>query len=53
MDARQSSQPLKIDKRALDMLVENMSGLSESDTRQLARNAIYQHGALQISTSRR
>ena len=42
-------QPLKIDDRALDMLVENMSGLSESDTRQLARNAIYQHGALQIS----
>jgi ATPase family associated with various cellular activities (AAA) len=41
--------PLKIDERALDMLVENMSGLSESDTRQLARNAIYQHGALQIS----
>jgi hypothetical protein len=42
-------QPFKIDERALDMLVENMSGLSESDTRQLARNAIYQHGALQIS----
>jgi hypothetical protein len=42
-------QPLKIDERALDMLVENMSGLSESDTRQLARNAIYQHGALRIS----
>jgi SpoVK/Ycf46/Vps4 family AAA+-type ATPase len=40
---------LKIDERALDMLVENMSGLSESDTRQLARNAIYQHGALQVS----
>ena len=42
-------QPLKIDEHALGMLVENMNGLSESDTRQLARNAIYQHGALQVS----
>ena len=42
-------QRLKVDERALDMLVENMSGLSESETRQLARNAIYQHGALQVS----
>lgn len=42
-------QRLEVDERALDMLVENMSGLSESDTRQLARNAIYQHGALQVS----
>ncbi len=42
-------QPLKLDERALDMLVENMSGLTEADTRQLARKAIFEHGALQVS----
>ena len=42
-------QPLKMDERALDMLIENMSGLTEADTRQLARKAIFEHGALQLS----
>ena len=42
-------QAVKIDKRALEMLVENMSGLTASDTQQLARKAIFDHGALQVS----
>jgi ATPase family associated with various cellular activities (AAA) len=39
----------KIDKQALGLLVENMSGLSAADTQRLARNATYEHGAIQAS----
>lgn len=39
-------QAVKIDPRALEMLVENMSGLSAADTQRLARKAIYDHGAI-------
>jgi ATPase family associated with various cellular activities (AAA) len=40
---------VKIDPRALDLLVENMNGLSAADTQRLARKAIYDHGAIQLS----
>jgi ATPase family associated with various cellular activities (AAA) len=42
-------QPIKIDKHALSLLVENMNGLTASDTQRLARNAICDDGALQVS----
>jgi hypothetical protein len=42
-------QPIKIDNRALQLLVENMSGLSASDTQRLARKAIFDHGAIMAS----
>jgi len=42
-------QAVKIDARALELLVENMSGLSAADTQRLARKAIYEHGAIQLS----
>jgi hypothetical protein len=42
-------QAIRIDQRALDLLVENMSGLSASDTQRLARKAIFDHGAIQAS----
>ena len=42
-------QAVKIDPRALDLLVENMSGLSAADTQRLARKAICDHGAIQLS----
>src|SRR5215472_10680884 len=42
-------QAVKIDPHALDLLVENMSGLSAADTQRLARKAICDHGAIQLS----
>ncbi len=42
-------QAVKIDARALELLVENMSGLSAMDTQRLARKAIYDHGAIELS----
>ena len=42
-------QAIKIDNRALALLVENLSGLSASDTQRLARKAIFDHGAIQVS----
>lgn len=42
-------QAVKIDPRALDLLVENMSGLSAADTQRLARKAICDHGAIEPS----
>ncbi len=42
-------QPIKIDKRALELLVENMNGLTAQDTQRLARKAIFDDGALQVS----
>jgi hypothetical protein len=41
--------PLKIDAHALALLVENMNGLTASDTQRLARKAIFEDGALQVS----
>ncbi len=37
---------VKADPRALELLVENLSGLTTSDTRRLARKAIFDDGAL-------
>ena len=42
-------QAIRIDNRALALLVENMSGLSASDNQRLARKAIFDHGAIQAS----
>ena len=42
-------QRIKIDRRALELLVENMSGLTAADTRRLARKAIFDDGAIQES----
>jgi hypothetical protein len=42
-------QALRVDKHALALLVENMSGLSASDTQRLARKAIFDHGAILAS----
>jgi hypothetical protein len=42
-------QAIRIDSHALALLVENMSGLSASDTQRLARKAIFDHGAIQAS----
>lgn len=40
---------VRVDSRAYELLIRNLSGLTASDTEQLARNAIYHDGA--ISTS--
>jgi ATPase family protein associated with various cellular activities (AAA) len=42
-------QAVRIDAHALELLVENMSGLSAADTQRLARKAIFEHGAIQAS----
>jgi hypothetical protein len=42
-------QAVRIDARALELLVENMSGLSAADTQRLARKAICDHGAIEAS----
>jgi SpoVK/Ycf46/Vps4 family AAA+-type ATPase len=39
-------QPVHADRTALDLLVENLNGLTTSDTRRLARKAIFDDGAL-------
>jgi hypothetical protein len=44
-----SRQAVKIDRHALALLVENMNGLTASDTQRLARKAIFDDGALQVS----
>ncbi len=40
------SGPARIDARALELLVENLAGLSTADTERLARKAIFNDGAL-------
>jgi SpoVK/Ycf46/Vps4 family AAA+-type ATPase len=39
----------KVDQRALDILVENMNGLSVTETQQLGRQAIFAHGAIRVA----
>ena len=41
-----SSIDIEIDPHALDLLIRNLSGLSHSDTERLARNAVFQDGAI-------
>jgi SpoVK/Ycf46/Vps4 family AAA+-type ATPase len=43
---RTHAQSVKIDRKSLDLLVENLSGLSTDDTERLARRAICDDGAL-------
>jgi hypothetical protein len=37
---------IKIDEKALDLLIENMRGLSSADVERIARNAVYRDGAI-------
>ena len=46
--ANQGSR-VKADRRAYGMLVENLAGLTSKDTERLARNAIFQDGAISSS----
>jgi SpoVK/Ycf46/Vps4 family AAA+-type ATPase len=41
-----SGHSAKIDRASLDLLVQNLSGLSHADVERLARNAIYDDGAV-------
>jgi hypothetical protein len=43
---RESGRPVKVDAAALDLLVQNLSGLTTADTERLARNAIRDDGAV-------
>jgi len=43
------NEPVKADRRALDMLIENMNGLSAAETQQVARQAIFAHGAIRVA----
>lgn len=45
-NAANAGNRVKADPRALELLVENLSGLTTSDTRRLARKAIFDDGAL-------
>jgi SpoVK/Ycf46/Vps4 family AAA+-type ATPase len=40
---------VKVDKRAYDLLIQNLAGLPVRDTEQLARNAIYHDGVINKS----
>ncbi len=43
---RMKGEPAKIDEKVLDQLVDNLSGLDSPDTERLARQAIFNDGAL-------
>ena len=42
------NEPVKADRQALDMLVENLAGLSASEAQQVARQAIFAHGTIRL-----
>ena len=42
----ESGRQVKVDKAALDLLIQNLSGLTTADTERLARNAIRDDGAV-------
>jgi len=46
---RDSGRQVKVDPAALDLLVQNLSGLTTADTERLARNAIRDDGAVTAS----
>jgi len=46
---QRSAGPAEVDDRALDMLVNNLSGLTMKDARRLTRNAIFDDGVLNRS----
>ncbi len=41
-----NQKKLKVDRKALDLLVRNLQGLTTSDAKRLVRNAIYDDGAV-------
>jgi hypothetical protein len=43
------NEPVKADQRALDMLIENLTGLSVQEAQQVARQAIFAHGAIRVA----
>lgn len=43
------NEPVKADRQALDMLVENLAGLSVAEAQQLARQAVFAHGTIRVS----
>src|SRR5690606_35048154 len=43
---RNLNRNVSIDTHALDLLIRNLSGLSHSDIERLARNAVFQDGAI-------
>ena len=43
------NEPVKADRRALDMLVENLAGLSAVEAQQVARQAIFAHGTIRAT----
>ncbi len=47
--ARHPGSAVKTDPKAFELLIRNLAGLTESDTEQLARNAIFVDGAIQHS----
>lgn len=47
--AAENDSSVKVDPKAYDLLLDNLSGLSDSDTERLARNAIFQDGAISKS----
>lgn len=46
---RESGRQVKVDKAALELLIQNLSGLTTADTERLARNAIRDDGAVTAS----
>lgn len=48
-DRENRGSQVKIDPKAFELLVKNLKGLTASDTRRLARNAIYHDGAISKS----
>ena len=47
--AAHPKEPVKADRQALDLLVENLAGLSVSEAQQVARQAIFAHGTIRIT----
>lgn len=47
--ARANGSRVRTDRKALELLVENLGGLSTGDTERLARTAIFDDGALQAN----
>jgi SpoVK/Ycf46/Vps4 family AAA+-type ATPase len=43
---RNQQQKVKADKKAIDLMIRNLQGLTLSDARRLVRNAIYHDGAI-------
>lgn len=47
--AENAGTAVQVDPKAYELLVQNLSGLTDSDTERLARNAIYQDGVISKS----